>query len=196
MKFFEMSPVVSKHEFGIQIEDRPTEEQKARLMQILQASVAQGQVDFEDAVYIEQIKNLKQAQQVLAYRIKKKREDAERKAKEMQQMNGQIQQQSAMASEQAKQQTLQIEFQLKAEMEKIKNQHAIELQKQRYEFEMAMQEGKEYSSSERNLMNNLPTKELFMNQVEQAQQEQEANDGLNPNIATKPVGTNQPQTQQ
>ena len=196
MKFFEMSPVVSKHEFGIQIEDRPTEEQKARLMQILQASVAQGQVDFEDAVYIEQIKNLKQAQQVLAYRIKKKREDAERKAKEMQQMNGQIQQQSAMASEQAKQQTLQLEFQLKAEMEKIKNQHAIELQKQRYEFEMAMQEGREYSSSERNLMNNLPTKELFMNQVEQAQQEQQANDGLNPNIATKPVGTNQPQTQQ
>ena len=111
-------------------------------------------------------------------------------------MNGQIQQQSAMASEQAKQQTLQLEFQLKAEMEKIKNQHAIELQKQRYEFEMAMQEGREYSSSERNLMNNLPTKELFMNQVEQAQQEQQANDGLNPNIATKPVGTNQPQTQQ
>ncbi len=74
MKFFKLSPSVSKHEFGVKIEDRPTEEQKVRLMQILQASVAQGQVDFEDAVFIENITNLKQAQQMLAYRIKKKRE--------------------------------------------------------------------------------------------------------------------------
>ena len=173
MEFFKMSPSVSKHEFGVKIEDRPTEEQKARLMQILQASVAQGQVDFEDAVFIEQITNLKQAQQVLAYRIKRKREDAERKAKEMQQMNGQIQQQSAQASEQAKQQTVQVEMQAKMQMEKLKAELQSELQKQKYQFELELAGLREAGSAERNLMDNLPTKEAFMEGAKQAQNEQE-----------------------
>lgn len=173
MEFFKMSPSVSKHEFGVKIEDRPTEEQKARLMQILQASVAQGQVDFEDAVFIEQITNLKQAQQVLAYRIKRKREDAERKAKEMQQMNGQIQQQSAQASEQAKQQTVQVEMQAKMQMEKLKAELQSELQKQKYQFELELAGLREAGSAERNLMDNLPTKEAFMEGAKQAQNEEE-----------------------
>lgn len=173
MEFFKMSPSVSKHEFGVKIEDRPTEEQKARLMQILQASVAQGQVDFEDAVFIEQITNLKQAQQVLAYRIKRKREDAERKAKEMQQMNGQIQQQSAQASEQAKQQTVQVEMQAKMQMEKLKAELQSELQKQKYQFELELAGLREQGSAERNLMDNLPTKEAFMEGAKQAQNEEE-----------------------
>ena len=166
MKFFEMSPTVSKHEFGVKIEDRPTEEQKQRLMQILQASVAQGQVDFEDAVYIEQIKNLKQAQQVLAYRIKKKREEAEEKAIRQQQMNGQIQMQSAQAAEQAKQQTLQMEMQMKMEMEKLKSELESKLQDEKYKYELQIEEIRQASNLERNAMDNLPTKELGMKVIE------------------------------
>lgn len=168
MKFFEMSPTVSKHEFGVKIEDRPTEEQKQRLMQILQASVAQGQVDFEDAVYIEQIKNLKQAQQVLAYRIKKKREEAEAKAQRQQQMNGQIQMQSAQAAEQAKQQTLQMEMQMKMEMEKLKSELQSKLQKEKYEYELEIEGIRQASNLERNAMDNLPTKELGMKVIEES----------------------------
>jgi len=173
MEFFQMSPTVTKHEFGIKIEDKPSEEQKVRLMQMLQASVAQGQVDFEDAVFIEQIENLKQAQQVLAYRIKKKREEAEEKAKQMQQMNGQIQQQSAQAAEASKQQTIQMEFKLKAEMLKLETQLKSQLQKEKYEFEMMMQDGRESSASERNLLDNLPTKELIQQKVNQDLAEEE-----------------------
>ena len=54
---------------------------------------------------------LKQAQQVLAYRIKKKREEAQKQAMQQQQQNGQIQMQSAQSAEQSKQQTLQCELQ-------------------------------------------------------------------------------------
>ena len=167
IKFFKMSADVTKHEFGIKIEDRPTEEQKQRLMQILQASVAQGQVDFEDAVYIEQIKNLKQAQQVLAYRIKKKRKEAEAKAMKQQQMNGQIQMQSAQAAEQSKQQTLQMELNLKMEMEKLKAQLQGQLQDQKYKYEIQIEELKQASQLERNAMDNLPTKELGMKVIEE-----------------------------
>lgn len=167
MKFFKMSPSVGKHEFGVKIEDRPTEEQKQRLMQILQASVAQGQVDFEDAVYIEQITNLKQAQQVLAYRIKKKREEAEQKAIRQQEMNGKIQQESAQAAEAAKQQTLQMDNQMKMEMEKLKAQLQSQLQKEKYEYEIKITEMQEASKLEQNAYNNLPTKELGMKIIDQ-----------------------------
>tara|TARA_R110000764_G_scaffold13000_5_gene37672 strand:+ start:1144 stop:3474 length:2331 start_codon:yes stop_codon:yes gene_type:complete len=170
MEFFKLSPSVSKHEFGVKIEDRPTEEVKARLMGILQNSVAQGQVDFEDAVYIEQITNLKQAQQVLSYRIKKKKEEAQANAEKQQQMNGQIQQQSAQAAEQSKQQTLQMEMEGKMEMEKLKAQLQSQLQKEKYEFEMELAGMREEGSAERNLMDNLPTKEAFAMGAQEEQQ--------------------------
>ena len=170
MEFFKLSPSVSKHEFGVKIEDRPTEEVKARLMGILQNSVAQGQVDFEDAVYIEQITNLKQAQQVLSYRIKKKKEEAQANAQKQQEMNGQIQQQSAQAAEQSKQQTLQMEMEGKMQMEKLKAQLQSQLQKEKYEFEMELAGMREEGSAERNLMDNLPTKEAFAMGAQEEQQ--------------------------
>lgn len=171
MEFFKMSPSVGKHEFGVKIEDRPTEEQKQRLMQILQGSVAQGQVDFEDAVYIEQITNLKQAQQVLAYRMKKKREEAQANAERQQQMNGQIQQQSAQAAEQSKQQTLQMEMEMKMQMEKMKAELASKLQKEKYEYELEIEGIRQASNIERNAMDNLPTKEMGVKMMEQPEQQ-------------------------
>lgn len=162
INFFKMNPTVSKHEFGVRIEDRPTEEQKQRLMAILQASVAQGQVDFEDAVYIENITNLKQAQQVLAYRIKRKKQEAEQKAMRQQQMNGQIQMQSAQSAEQAKQQTIQVDTQAKMEMEKLKNELESRLLKQKYEYEMEIEKMKQGVKLETSAYDNLPTKEMGM----------------------------------
>ena len=167
MEFFKMSPSVGRHEFGVKIEDRPTEEQKQRLMQILQGSVAQGQVDFEDAVFIEQITNLKQAQQVLAYRMKKKREEAQANAEKQQQMNGQIQQQSAQAAEQSKQQTMQMEMELKMKMEQMKSELASKLQKEKYEYELEIEGIRQASNLERNAMDNLPTKEMGMKMIDQ-----------------------------
>lgn len=178
MEFFKMSPTVSKHEFGVKIEDRPNEEQKARLMQILQASVAQGQVDFEDAVFIEQITNLKQAQQVLAYRIKKKREEAQQQAMQQQQQNGQIQIQSAQAAEQSKQQTMQMEMQAKMEMEKLKAELQSQLQKEKYQFELELAGLREQGSAERNLMDNLPTKEAFMAGMQQPEEAEPVPGGM------------------
>tara|TARA_Y100001937_G_scaffold21931_1_gene31011 strand:- start:7502 stop:9784 length:2283 start_codon:yes stop_codon:yes gene_type:complete len=162
MKFFELNPSVSKHEFGVAIEDRPNEEQKARLMQILQASVAQGQVDFEDAVFIENITNLKQAQQVLAYRIKKKRQDAEQKAIRQQEMNARVQQQSSQIAEQSKQQTIQVETQSKMEMKRLEAQLEAQLLKQKYEYELEIEKMKQGVKLETNAMDNLPTKEIGM----------------------------------
>ena len=53
-----------------------------------------------------------------------------------QQMNGQIQQQSAMVAEQAKQQTIQMEYQMKSELEKVKADMEARLIELRGQFDL------------------------------------------------------------
>lgn len=114
IKFVRANKALSLHEFGIEIEEKPSDEQKQRLIAHLDQYTAQGLVEPEDAVTIENTDNLKVAQQLLAYKVKKRKKEQQEQAMQMQQQNGQIQQQSAMAAEQSKQQTLQVEAQVKA----------------------------------------------------------------------------------
>jgi hypothetical protein len=114
IKFIRANKALSLHEFGIEIEEKPSDEQKQRLIAHLDQYTAQGLVEPEDAVTIENTDNLKVAQQILAYKVKKRKKEQQEQAMQMQQQNGQIQQQSAMSAEQSKQQTLQIEAQVKA----------------------------------------------------------------------------------
>lgn len=140
MKFFKMSPNVSLYEYGIIIEDKPTDEQRAMLMQQVQASQAGGLLDIEDAIIIQNTDNLKVAQQLLAYKIRKRREQEEEKAMRAQQMNAQVQQESAMVAEQAKQQTIQVEGQVKSQLIQVEKQFEAELLQMKYQFELQLEE--------------------------------------------------------
>jgi hypothetical protein len=120
MKFFEMSPKLAIHEFGIVIENRPDAEQKARLMQRLEQFPEL--LEPEDIFMVENTQNIKQAQQLLAHKVKKRKEEKQQQAMQLQQQNGQIQQQSAMVAAQAQQQTTQLEYALKGELEKLKGE--------------------------------------------------------------------------
>lgn len=140
VNFIKTSPNLALYEFGIFLEDKPTDEQRLQLMQQVQAGQANGLLDIEDAVIIQNTDNLKVAQQLLAYKIKKRREQEEEKAIRMQQMNAETQQQSAIVAEQAKQQTLQVEGQVKAQIEQVKGQMQMELMKIKYEYEMQLEE--------------------------------------------------------
>lgn len=142
INFFKASETLSVHEFGMKIEDKPDDEARARLLQFMQANLGQGMIEMEDAIMVESADNLKVAQQILAYRIKKRKAEMEAKAIRQQEMNGQIQMQSAQAAEQAKQQTIQVEAQVKMQMQQAKAQMDMELQKQKYEFEMKLEEMK------------------------------------------------------
>lgn len=117
VKFISVSPDLSLHEWGIMIEDKPTQEERAMMMQFLASKEMNGLIDMEDFNIVSETQNMKQAKALLAYRIKKRREKQERAQLEQMQMNGKIQQESALVAEQAKQQTLQLEYQLKSQME-------------------------------------------------------------------------------
>ena len=140
MKFFKMSSNVALYEFGIFLEDRPTDDQRAMLMQQVQAGQAGGLLDIEDAIIIQNTDNLKVAQQLLAFKIKKRREQEEEKAMRQQQMNAQVQQESAMVAEQAKQQTIQVEGQMKAQLIQVEKELDSKLLEMKYQYELQLEQ--------------------------------------------------------
>lgn len=140
VKFFRTSESFPLHEFGIQVEDRPTNEERSLLIQELNLKNAQQQVDPEVFVMIMDAPNLKQARMLLAYYTKKKRKKDQEQAMQVQQQNGQIQIQSAQAAEQAKQQTLQLEYQLKSNLELQLKQIDLQIAQLKVEGASAAQE--------------------------------------------------------
>jgi hypothetical protein len=129
MKFVSVSPDTALHDWGIMIEDKPTLEERNLLLQQITGKEQAGMIDPEDYTIIMQTQNLKQARALLAYRAKKRRKEEEAYALQKMQMNGQVQQQSAIAAEQAKQQTLQLEYELKMQLEMAKKEKDIEMVK-------------------------------------------------------------------
>jgi hypothetical protein len=134
IKFIQVSPDIDLHEYGLMIEDKPNIEAKQMLQLQISKGMQEGLVDPTDAFVVQSAWNLKQAEQILAYRIKKRRELKDQQAQIMQQQNGQIQIQSAQAAEQMKQQTLQLEAQL--EMQKIQLEKDLELRNLQVELEV------------------------------------------------------------
>jgi hypothetical protein len=109
-------------------------------MQQVQAGQANNMLDIEDAIIIQNTDNLKVAQQLLAYKIRKRKDELERKAMMDQQMNAQVQQQSAMVAEQAKQQTLQVEGQVKSQLIQVEKEYDAKLMEMKYQFELQLEE--------------------------------------------------------
>lgn len=140
LNFIRINPNIHLHEYGIILEDKPTDDQRAMLMQQVQASQINGLLDIEDAIIIQNTDNLKVAQQLLAYKVKKRREEEEAKAMRMQEMNAQVQQQSAMVAEQAKQQTIQVEGQIKSQIIQVEKEFDAKLLKLKYQYELQLEQ--------------------------------------------------------
>jgi hypothetical protein len=126
VQFFKVDPDVSLHECGLVVSQKPSEAEKERLSRRVEQAIQSNQITLADAMMVENLDDVKYAEVLLGYKIKSNQEDAQKKALEQQQMNGQIQQQSAMAAEQAKQQTIQIEVQSKLQL--IQKEKELEAQ--------------------------------------------------------------------
>ena len=117
VKTLEQVVDLNLYDFGIFLELEPDEEEQAQLEQNIQAALAQGGIDLEDAIDLRQIKNLKLANQML--KIKRKRKMAQDQAN--QQAN--IQAQAAAQAETAE----------KTAMAEVQKQEAISGSKVQYE---------------------------------------------------------------
>jgi len=127
------------YNFGVQVVKEMEDVEKQYLEQNIQASLAQKELDIEDAIAIRQLKDVNQAERLLIVRRKKRVARNQEVAQQNVQAQSQAQAQSAQAASQAKQQEMQMEaqiesqkmqmkYQLEAELEKLKHEHRKEIE--------------------------------------------------------------------
>lgn len=117
VRFFSINPDISLHELGIFVEESPTAAQREALWQDCNLKESQGLLTVGDKAYVMTVRNLKQAYQVLDYKIEKRREQQHLQQMQLveQQTQGNIQ--VSNATEQMKQQTIVLQGQI--EMQKL-----------------------------------------------------------------------------
>jgi len=115
LKFIEVSNVLCLRDYGIILEEKPTDEQKQFLYQQLQFDIQNGFLDTSDAFYIMDTYNIKQAQMILSYRAKRNKQQME-----------QAKQAAAAQTIQGQQQTAQLSAQMAQQLEQLKHQNKME----------------------------------------------------------------------
>lgn len=126
VQFFKLDPLVSAYECGLVITQKPSEAEREKLSRRIEQAIASNQITLADAMMVEALDDIKYAELLLGYKINKNKEDAQRIAMEQQQMNGQIQQQSAAMAAQMQQQTIQLETEAKLAV--IREEKSLEAQ--------------------------------------------------------------------
>ena len=142
VQFFKLDPNVSAYECGLIIKEMPSKFDQEKLSRRIEQAISSNQITLADAMMVENLKNIKYAEILLSYRIKKNQEEVQQRAMEQQQMNGQIQMQSSQAAEQAKQQTLTLEAQLKERYLTMEKQLESQILAQKQQGEALIEQGK------------------------------------------------------
>jgi hypothetical protein len=142
VQFFKLDPNVSAYECGLIIKEMPSKFDQEKFSRRIEQAISSNQITLADAMMVENLKNIKYAEILLSYRIKKNQEEAQQRAIEQQQMNGQIQMQSAQAAEQAKQQTLAIESQLKERYLQLEKNLESQMLAMKLQNEALIEQGK------------------------------------------------------
>lgn len=127
VKFIQVSPDISLYSWGIKIQDVPTEEDVQMIMQQMGLGQAKDLFRPQDIFMIKSCENLKQMEMRIGYLYEKRYKEAQsyEMGKIQQTIDGQ--QKSAVVSEQAKQQTLSLEYHLMSQFEMLKKDREKEL---------------------------------------------------------------------
>jgi hypothetical protein len=112
VKFFKINPDISIHEFGIFIQDVPSDFERQQLIQELNIRDSQGLIEPEDKILVMSTKNLKMASMILAYRIKKRREKLQEFELQKIQQASQGNAMATQVAEQEKRVTLQTQLEV------------------------------------------------------------------------------------
>lgn len=112
VRFMQINPDISLHEFGIFIEDSPQDFERQQLLQELNIKDSQGLIEPEDKILVMSCRNLKQAAMVLAYRIKKRREKLQEYELQRIQQTSEGNAMAVQAAEAEKRTTLDMQVQL------------------------------------------------------------------------------------
>lgn len=147
-KYVGANPSVADRIFHFYIENRPSAEEWREFYMDLKVALQQQQITAADMAQIRIIKNLKQAYYTLAARQKRNEKRLIAQKEREIQLNNEGSAVAAERAEAAKQATLKVELGVEKQLEALKHQNAIILQRERYDrednLEMTRQTGKIY----------------------------------------------------
>jgi len=133
IQFIKISPDIAWRDFGIELEKRTTQDQKAWLLQMMQIDIQNGLLNTSDAVVLVNTKNVKEAQMIWSYRVKKEKErQAQQRMQEIQAQQ-QGNQQAAQIAQQSEAQRFQMQAQLELQKEQMRIQGELEKERMRIE---------------------------------------------------------------
>jgi hypothetical protein len=112
VKFLKINPDISIHEFGIFIQEVPSDFERLQLIEELNIRDSQGLIEPEDKILVMSTKNLKMASMLLAYRIKKRREKLQEFELQKIQQASQGNAMATQVAEQEKRVTLQTQLEV------------------------------------------------------------------------------------
>ena len=131
------------YNFGVSVVPEMSDSDKMYLEANIQQSLAQGEIDLEDALSIRRLKDVDQAEQLLVVRRKKRIKQKQDIAAQNSQMQSQMNQQSVQASAQAAAQTEEVKSQLEMQRLNLESQIKMQLLEREYQLkiELAKAEG-------------------------------------------------------
>lgn len=127
LRFIELDGDLGNRDYGLELQKKSTEQEKAWILENVNADIANQLLDTSDAIMVIETHNAKQAMQILAFKVKKAKQLQQQNQMQLQAQAGQQNQQSAQVAAQSAQQLAQQEAQLKIQLANIAAQ--TELQK-------------------------------------------------------------------
>ena len=139
VRMFKITDDIDSHQFGIFMEMRPDEIEKAKMEEQIQTALnqrqtnGQGGINMADAMFIRRISNVKRAEQELARRIKQNQERDAKEKQEAIRLQGEENQKLEQAKLQAEVQKQQLLSDIKTKEERLK--HELEMERIAKQFE-------------------------------------------------------------
>jgi len=122
VKFIQVTPDICKHAWSIKVEDRLTDEDINVILEQMGLAQQSGLLEPEDIFLVKNMDNLKQVEQTISYRVKKRKEQKMMEADMNLKKQAEYNAQGGIAIEQEKQKTLQMEYQLKQQLAMVEGQ--------------------------------------------------------------------------
>jgi hypothetical protein len=134
------------YNFGIRVVKTMSDEDRVFLEQNIQGSLAQREIDLEDAIAIRELVDIDQAQRLLIVRRKRRMQVARQQAMENMQAQAQSNSQATQMASQLKMQELQMQAQIDAQKMQLKGQLDVQVASAMHQMRMQIEQLKAQAS--------------------------------------------------
>lgn len=136
VKFYQISPDISNYELGIFVRPAATYEERQAFYQDLNLRDSQGLIDPQDKLIVMSCTNLKQAGELLAYNIQRRKDEAHQQQMQLVQQQTEGNQQTAATAAQLEQQTIQLQGQIDIEKIIIQQEYQFRIEQMKKQTDL------------------------------------------------------------